>query len=266
VARSQAVGSDEYDLTTFTFDPILDSAGRRFVFLISCATCASDLTTTAITGPTRGDAPGNLVVDGQREVGRQIAFVPIHDRLPPASRPATATRADRPGPGQWRITTSGGIPSLVVVGETYFPGWKATVDGKAVPVFEADGAFVGIPVPAGDHLVELTYERPPAAIVGRLITGGTILAVLVLWWRRRRQGLRHDQRRSGPAGHHLEVRTPPAEPDWQAALDPEQRRPRPPIADREGPGGEGDEAVLPGVDDLEAGRGQQLQQRRRPKP
>ena len=101
LARSQAVGADEYDLTTFTFDPILDSAGRRFAFVISCGTCSPDVQTTAITGPTRGDDPGNLVVDGRRELGRQAAFVPIHDRLPPASQPGTVViNAERPGPGR----------------------------------------------------------------------------------------------------------------------------------------------------------------------
>jgi hypothetical protein len=265
LARSQAVGADEYDLTTFTFDPILDSAGRHFAFVITCGACPPDSPTNAVTGPTRGGAPGNLIVDGRRELGRQVAFVPIHDRLPPASRPGTVATADRPGPGEWQVRTSGGFPSLLVVAETYFPGWKATVDGKQVPVLEADGAFVGVPLPAGDHTVHLVYERPAAAIVGRIISFGTILVVLVLWWRRRR--LRPaGSRPSRAAGDDFQVGAPPAEPDWQMALDPDQRRPRHAIGDGEGPGGEGDEAVLAGVDDLEAGPGQQRPQRRRPKP
>ena len=271
LARSQAVGVDEYDLTTFTFDPILDSAGKRFVFLVTCATCSPDLKTNVVTGPTRGDEPGNLIVDGRRELGRQVAFVPIHDRLPPASRPGTVAAADRPGPGEWDIRTSGGFPSLLVVAETYYPGWEATVDGKAVAVVQADGAFVGVPLPAGDHVVHVEYVRPAAAVVGRIITFGTILVVLFLWWRRRSRGAGSRERgsregRSRPAGDDLEVGTPPAEPDWQAALDPHQRRPRRPVPDGEGPGGEGDEAVLAGVDDFEAGRGQERPQRRRPKP
>jgi hypothetical protein len=265
LARSQAVGADEYDLTTFTFDPILDSAGRHFAFVITCGSCAPDVQTNAITGPTRGDDPGNLVVDGRRELGRQVAFVPIHDRLPPASRPGTVATAERPGPGEWQVKTTGGFPSLLVVAESYFPGWKATVDGKVVPVLEADGAFVGVPLPAGDHTVHLVYQRPAAAVVGRIISFGTILVVLVLWWRRRR--LRPaGSRPLRPAGDDLQVGAPPVEPDWQAALDPDQRRPRPAVGDGEGPGGEGDEAVLAGVDHLEPGAGQQRQQRRRPKP
>ncbi len=264
LARSQAVGVDEYDLTTFTFDPILDSAGRQFVFLISCGGCPPDLGTHVITGPTR-DGPGNLILDGRRQDGRQVAFVPIHDRLPPATPPGTTAAAERPGPGEWRVTTSGGFPSLLVVAETYFPGWRATVDGKSVGVLEADGAFVGVPLPPGDHVVEITYHRPAAAVVGRLITFGTLAAIVVVWWRRR--GAERDgEDDSGPAGDALEVGAPPAEPDWQAALDPEQRRPGPPVADGQGPRGEGEEAVLAGVDDLQPGRAEEPEKRRRPKP
>ncbi len=264
LARSQAVGVDEYDLTSFTFDPILDSAGRQFVFVLSCATCSPDLATRVVTGPTRGDAPGNLVVDGRRELGQQIAFVPVHDRLPPASRPGTVASAERPGPGEWAIKTSGGFPALLVVAETYFPGWKATVDGKEVTVVEADGAFVGIPVPPGDHAVGLVYQRPATAYLGRAVTFGTIVAVLFLWWRRRRSPDRES--RSRPPGDDLDVGAPPVEPDWQTTLDPLERRPYGSVADGEGPGGEGDEAVLPGVDDLEPGPRQQFEKRRRPKP
>ncbi|MEA2717358.1 MAG: hypothetical protein QOI99_1675 [Actinomycetota bacterium] len=266
LARSQAVGADEYDLTTFTFDPILDSAGRRFVFLISCATCAPGLQAHVITGPTRGGQPGNLVIDGRLQKERQVAFVPIHDRLPPATRPGTQATAQRPGPGEWRITTNGGFPAILVVAETYFPGWEATVDGHGVRVLETDGAFLGVPLPPGQHVVHLTYHRPAAAIVGRLISFGTLFGLVLAWWRGRRGRGRAGRGRSGAAGDALEVGSPPAEARGEPALDPEERRPGPPVAHGEGPGGEGDEAVLADVDDLEPRRRHQLQQRRRPEP
>jgi hypothetical protein len=263
LARTQAVGADEYDLTTFTFDPILDSAGRQFAFLIDCHACAADLATHAVTGPTRKGDVGNLVLNGRRQKNRQVAFVPIHDRLPPATRPGTIATAERPGPGEWNISTNGAFPALLVVAETYFPGWEATVDGKKVTVFEADGAFVGVPLPPGEHKVNLVYRRPAAALVGRTITLGMLLGITVVWWRRRRTDRRRSSGRT--AGDALEVGAPSTEPDWEVALDPEERRPRPPVADREGPRRERQQAVLPGVDDLEPGLAQQTKERRRPK-
>ena len=283
LSRGQAVGIDEYGLTTFTFDPIADSAGRRFAFVLTCGACVPDLRTSVIAGPTRPGDPGNLVVDGRLYQDQQIAVVPIYDRLPPASPPTARTTAERLRPGHWRIVADSGQPSLMVVAETYFPGWKATIDGKDVPVFEADGAFVGIALPAGHHVVSLAYRRPLAADVGRVITLGTLVAVLVFAWRRRRQinrqedararsaggrllGRPRQARRSQPTSDALQMGAPPAEPGGEPALEPGESRPRPPVPDGEGPGGEGDEAVLAGVDDLEPGVGQEGEEGRRPEP
>jgi uncharacterized membrane protein YfhO len=36
--------------------------------------------------------------------------------------------------------------SLLVVSQVYYPGWRATVDGKRVPVLAANYALTGIPV------------------------------------------------------------------------------------------------------------------------
>ncbi|HVF13356.1 MAG TPA: hypothetical protein VM942_02085, partial [Acidimicrobiales bacterium] len=82
LSRGQAVGIDEYGLTTFSFDPIADSVGRRFAFVIRCGECLPDLRTNLLTGPTRGERPANLIIDGQLIPGQQAAFVPIYDRLP----------------------------------------------------------------------------------------------------------------------------------------------------------------------------------------
>jgi hypothetical protein len=63
------------------------------------------------------------------------------------------------------------------------------VDGKPAPVLKADGAFLGVAVGPGQHTIELSYHRPPAAVVGRVISVATVLAI-VLWlvderWRTR---------------------------------------------------------------------------------
>jgi hypothetical protein len=262
LARSQAVGTDENGLTAFTFDVIRESAGRRYGFVLRCSACAPGLRTNAVTGRIRDGEVGNLIIGDSLYRDQQLAFVPIYDRLPPASPPGTRATAERRGPGKWRIETDGGLPSLLVVAETYFPGWHAVVDGKSVPVMEADGAFVGVALPPGKHVVSLEYRRPAAAIVGRVITFSTLGGILVWALRRRRRTVRG----SGATSDALQMRTPAAPPDWESTLDPEQRRPRPSIADRQSPGEERDEAVLADVDHLEPRIRQQRQQGRRPEP
>lgn len=54
------------------------------------------------------------------------------------------------------VNTSG--PGLLVIGENYYPAWKATVDGRPARVLRANYTLRAVPVPAGAHRVELFYE------------------------------------------------------------------------------------------------------------
>lgn len=190
-ARAQAVATDEYGLTTFPFDRIPDSAGRRFAFVLTCPACPPDGVPSMVTGPAlRG--PGNVVDAGRLVTDRIAAFAPLYQRLPRAAATTTTVRWTRPSSGEWRVDTSGSRPSLVVVAESRFPGWRATVDGRPVPVLVADGAFVGVPVEAGDHVVSLEFRRPAAATPGRLVTGATLLSIVVVGARRRHRKVAGD--------------------------------------------------------------------------
>ncbi len=67
----------------------------------------------------------------------------------------------------------------------YFPGWRATVDGRPVAI-RADGpnGLIGVDVPAGQHEVEVTFGLTPARIAGRVLAAlGVLLCVLLLAWR-----------------------------------------------------------------------------------
>lgn len=51
-------------------------------------------------------------------------------------------------------------PRLLVVTDSFFPGWTATVDGQPNPIYPTNLAFRGVVVPAGQHQVTMDY-RPP---------------------------------------------------------------------------------------------------------
>ena len=68
---------------------------------------------------------------------------------------------------------------MVVVSQTYFPGWEARVDGRATHLYEAYGALQGLIVPSGTHDVELVY-RPRTVYWGAALSIVGLLASLLL--------------------------------------------------------------------------------------
>jgi hypothetical protein len=68
---------------------------------------------------------------------------------------------------------------MVVVSETYYPGWEATVDGRPAPVLETYGFLRGVVVNAGRHRVEMHY-RPKSVYWGAALTGIGLLAAALI--------------------------------------------------------------------------------------
>lgn len=79
---------------------------------------------------------------------------------------------------------------LLVLMDTFYPGWRAEVDGAPSPIVRANHAFRAVPVAAGRHLVRFTY-RPASFRAGLVTSAATavgLLLVSVVAWRGR---LRH---------------------------------------------------------------------------
>lgn len=64
-------------------------------------------------------------------------------------------------------------PAVLVTSEVWHPDWKATINGKPANVYRVNGAFRGVWVPGGNHMVSFSY-RP------RLLTAGIITSCLFL--------------------------------------------------------------------------------------
>jgi hypothetical protein len=77
---------------------------------------------------------------------------------------------------------------VLVLKESYFPGWVATVDGQPVPVYRANINQQAIVLPAGAQRVTFAYDPPwirPVLALGGLAWGLWGLAVLAVWRLRR---------------------------------------------------------------------------------
>ena len=58
---------------------------------------------------------------------------------------------------------------MVVLSDTFFPGWKATLDGKPVQIYEVNLAMRGVVTPPGTHEIVMRY-RPTSVYLGALFT------------------------------------------------------------------------------------------------
>jgi len=59
--------------------------------------------------------------------------------------------------------------SLLVLSDTYYPGWKAFVDGTPEKIYPANYAFRAVPLSGGTHRVEFVYQ-PLSFKLGALFT------------------------------------------------------------------------------------------------
>ncbi|MFN2589617.1 MAG: YfhO family protein [Actinomycetota bacterium] len=128
-----------------------------------------------------------------------VAAGPARPPDPPADRTGTGTASYRQvSPNHVRVTVVTDGAGLLVVRDAFDRNWVATVDGREERVLLTDYLMQGIPVPAGSHVVELTY-RDDAVGVGLLVSGlswgGLIAASLIAATTARR---RSSPRRSAP--------------------------------------------------------------------
>jgi hypothetical protein len=59
--------------------------------------------------------------------------------------------------------------ALLVLGEKYYKGWRATVDGKATEIYPVDHVLRGVYVAPGSHKVEFVFDPMPFKI-GKYLT------------------------------------------------------------------------------------------------
>ena len=67
-------------------------------------------------------------------------------------------------PNSVAISTESPEDAFLVLSDTYYPGWKAYVDGKEVFVYRTNYAFRGVLVPQGTHEIVFRYQPLSFAI------------------------------------------------------------------------------------------------------
>ena len=123
------------------------------------------------------------------EESAEVSAAPAVRVLPEPLPIGTSVRSYAPGKVQIDLDAPAPAGASLIVSENYYPGWKATVDGKPARLGRADLTLIGVELPPGGRAVALSFESP-AYQRGKTITWVAI-AISLLWlavgiWRDRR--------------------------------------------------------------------------------
>jgi uncharacterized membrane protein YfhO len=77
-------------------------------------------------------------------------------------------------PNRIEVHTKSDAPTILVLSENHYPGWRAYVDGGFVETLRVDYNLRGASLPAGEHKVEFVY-RPKSVFLGAAISSFAIV-------------------------------------------------------------------------------------------
>lgn len=140
------------------------------------------------TSPTDDYLPGTASrdVDQTRLLGDYVDGYPIdkfdRDSLPPGAE-ATLLR-NAPEFHAWHILSPAPFDAIIL--NYWWPGWAATVDGRAVPVApSADLGLIRASLPAGEYTLRVYLGSTPPRDAGAWISALALVGGLAIAWRLR---------------------------------------------------------------------------------
>lgn len=106
---------------------------------------------------------------------------------PPSEAPNATFIITTDEPEHLSIQVTTAAPGILVLGDTWDPGWKSYVNGVKTPILRANGLFRGIVLPPGNHQVEFRYR--PVSLYFGIVSGlcGLMLLLGILCLPQRRQ-------------------------------------------------------------------------------
>jgi hypothetical protein len=110
---------------------------------------------------------------------RTRAVFETGDKLPDGADAQRTARLVSHRSGTVALETSFGAPGYLAVLETHYPGWRAEVDGAPVRLYRANGTFMGLAIPQGEHAVTLTFD-PPRQRFANGVSAAALLAAAAL--------------------------------------------------------------------------------------
>lgn len=162
------------------FVPAANLPGGDAIFQNPTALPRAFVVHRARAAATPDDAFAAVVAPDFQPGDEAVVEGPAPPLAPSSVAPVVTWRTDEPE--RLELAVSVGAPGLLVVTDALFPGWRATVDGVAVPILRTDYAFRGVALESGTHRVEMRY-RPWSFWGGVLLAAG--VGAIALGARRR---------------------------------------------------------------------------------
>jgi hypothetical protein len=101
----------------------------------------------------------------------------------PSGESATATIiSETPQTAEIEVTLPG--DGYLVLLDTYYPGWQATLDGQPISIYRANYLGRAVPVPAGEHVIRFEY-RPLSFRLGVWLALLILIVMILLIVRQR---------------------------------------------------------------------------------
>lgn len=74
---------------------------------------------------------------------------------------------------------------ILFISETFYPGWKAFLDGKQTKIYRADYAFRAFFIPKGEHQLKIVYDPISFKLGGFLSLAGVLICAALLLIRKK---------------------------------------------------------------------------------
>ena len=141
------------------FEPALDAPGplslyrnRAFMpraWVVTRSEIAPDMAASVAKMQAEGFDPARVVLLQTQDAGLQIDGA--------GGDVAAAVVVEQYGSSEIRLKVTSSAPGYLVLSEVWYPGWRATVNGREATVLRANGALRAVAIPAGESTIEMRF-------------------------------------------------------------------------------------------------------------
>ncbi len=135
-------------------------------FLVPCIMRLPDGQALGVIHHGLFDPRAIALLASQTKAGTEVEALEIKKGSPSPRQAAASQKAPTESSAKitsltaltMQVRTNSARGQLLVTSDAFYPGWQASLDGHDVPIYRVDYMFRGVPVPAGEHIVEFKYE------------------------------------------------------------------------------------------------------------